>query len=205
MTDTAIQLTPKQPKSRKRKFAKWLTIFAVLSIMLGAGGYAASQMLIGPSEGVIVNAVPEFRSRAVPAVEYEQYEGTYLTFAYPNTYKVQPANKDNPNGLETHTLIASGLMSKIVTVTASRLPSGRLEDDASYYMRTLNPQTYKITPQTIQGEKVMVALNAKDSQQSAFWAHGGKLLTFTISSISINSEATMQEYQKMLESVRWRP
>ncbi|HEX8182538.1 MAG TPA: hypothetical protein VF575_02960 [Candidatus Saccharimonadales bacterium] len=195
---------PKKPKrSLRNKFKRSIVLLFVTAGLAGVV-YICAQMLVGPSEGIIVNAIPENPSQTQSAVELEQFEGVHMTFAYPNTYQVQPATKDNSNSLETHLLRASGMMSKILTVTVVALPSGRLEDDASYLMRSLHPETYKLTPQTIQGEKVIVALNEKDSQQAAFWVHQGKLLTFTITSVTINSEATAGEYQKMLESVRWR-
>lgn len=198
----------KPPKKRKR--SKKLVICLVVLLLIaaiGGAGYAGLQMLTGPAEGTIMNALPP-EAPKTPPVELEQYDGTYISFVHPNTYELQPPNKDDTNSLETHTFIASGMMNKILTVTVTKLPSGKLEDDASYYMRSLHPETYQLKPQTLQGEKVVVALNQKDSQQSAFWVHkstgGNKLLTFTLSSVSINSAATANEYQKMLESVRWR-
>jgi hypothetical protein len=208
-TTTRDQPIAKPKGRRRRKIVIILSVLLVFAVILGGLGYAASQMLLGPSEGTIVNSDPYARTRAAaPAVELEQFEGTYVTFAYPDSYTVQPPSKDNANSLETHTFVASGMMSKILTITVTKLPSGKLEDDASYYMRSLHPETYSLKPQMIQGDKVVLALDAKNSQQAAFWAHntkdGGKLLTFTISSVSINSAETAQEYQKMLESIRWR-
>ncbi|HEX8226785.1 MAG TPA: hypothetical protein VF572_02860 [Candidatus Saccharimonadales bacterium] len=199
---------PKAAKRRKRKGLRRLITALVVLGILGGLGYAAARMMMGPAEGIIVTPIPEQRISQAPQVEFEQFEGSHITFAYPDTYEIQPPNKDNANSLESHTLIASGMMNKILTVVVTKLPSGKLEDDSSYYMRTLKPEIYQIKPLNVNGEKVMVALNAKDNQQTAFWVHksadGSKLLTFTMSTVSINSEATAREYQAMLESVRWR-
>ena len=200
-----VSTATKKPRNRRRKII--ISILVIMLLMTGGATFALIKIMMGPAEGVVINSFPEARSTE-PVVELEQFEGKYLTFAYPNTFVVQPQRKDDTNNLETNTFIASGMMSKILTVTVTNLPSGKLEDDASYYMRSLNPQTYQMKPLTIQNEKVVVALNTKDSQQAAFWVHksasGNRLLTFAVSSVSINSQATAQEYQTMLESIRWR-
>ena len=213
------------PKRRWLKVS--ISIFIILSF-LGGLGYIAANMLVGPSEGTIVNSIPD-AAPAKRAVELEQFEGLYVTFALPSSFKPQPAKQDeanNPNSLETHTFVASGLMNKVLTLTVTKLPTGKLEDDSSYYMRSLHPEIYKLIPQVISSEKVIVAESSKDSQQSAFWVHaispaqipkssqatptaaglqaGNKLLTFTISSVSIDSQATADEYKAMLNSIKWR-
>jgi len=184
-----------------------IVAFIVLAV-LGAVSYVAYRMLIGPSEGTVAGIIPDNTVQPAAAPELEQFEGTYLTFAYPGNYVVRPPSSDDTHNLETHTFVASGMMHKILTVTVTSLPSGKLEDDTSYYMRSLHPETYQLKPEVIQGEKVVVAVDAKDSQEAAFWVHksanGVNLLTFTVSSVTVGSAATAQEYQKMLESVRWR-
>jgi len=196
---------PKKPRNRRRKII--VSILLIMLLITGGATFALIRIMMGPAEGVVINSFPEARSTE-PVVELEQFEGKFFTFAYPNTYVVQPQRKDDTNNLETNTFIASGMMNKILTVTVTSLPSGKLEDDASYYMRSLNLQTYQMKAQSAQGERVVVALNTKDSQQAAFWVHksasGNMLLTFAVSSVSINSQATAQEYQTMLESIRWR-
>ena len=202
--EPAHDLAPKSKKRRNRK--KIITVMSILLILicLSAASYAAYKMLLGPSDGIVVNSISDNHVKSVSAPELEQFDGSYVYFAHPATFVLQPPSKDDVNNLETHTFIASGMMNKILTVIVTKLPSAKLEDDSSYLMRNLHPETYKLSAQTVQGEKVVVALNSKDAQQAAFWVHGGKLLTFTISSVTINSQETAQEYQKMLESVRWR-
>jgi len=199
------QALPGKPRNRRRKIALICTL--LFFCVVGVGGILLVKLMMGPAEGTVINSFPEARSTE-PVVQLEQFEAKFLTFAYPNTYELQPQNKDNVNNLETHTFIASGMMNKILTVTITSLPSGKLEDDASYYMRSLRPEIYQLKPLTIGNERVIIAVNAKDSQQAAFWAHkspnGNKLLTFTMSSVSINSKETATEYQKMLESISWR-
>lgn len=190
---------------RRKKLVGWLVVLIVLAGLAGIG-YAILRMIAGPSEGTIVNSIPPPPKAAT--IQLEQFDGTNFSFAHPENYTLRPDKQTDPNSLETETFIASGMISKLLTITVSRLPSGKLEDDASYYMRSIHPETYKLSTQTIQGEKVMVALNSQDYQQAAFWVHktaaGTKMLTFAISSISIDSAVTGQEYQHMLESIRWK-
>ena len=225
--DTTSKYNIETPRPKWR-FKKLLIMILISVSIFGGIGYIVARMLVGPSEGTIVNSISD-AAPAKRAVELEQFEGLYVTFALPNSFKPQLAKQEeanNPNIFETHTFIASGMMNKILTLTVTKLPTGKLEDDASYYMRSLHPETYKLTPQVISGEKVIVAVSSKDSQQSAFWAHvtsasqtprasqatptaaglqaGNKLLTFTISSVSIDSQATAVEYKAMLNSIKWR-
>jgi hypothetical protein len=205
VTDTDTQ-PAKRKRSKRKIIVRLLVTLFVLALLVGAG-FVAYQMLIGPSEGTIAANIPD-KNPQPAAPELEQFEGTYFTFAYPNSYTIQPVTKDDTHNLETHTFIAAGLKHKILTLTVTNLPSGKLEDDTSYYMRSLHPETYTMKPQVIQGDKVVVARSTQDYQQAAFWPHvtkdGGKLLTFSISTVTLDSNNTDQEYQKMLESVRWR-
>lgn len=191
---------------RRRKKAIILGTLLVLLAGLTAAGFGVYRMMIGPAQGTVI-AEPGAVSSPPPAPELEQFDGTYVSFVHPASYVQQPPQSDNNHTLETHIFLAAGMMSKVLTLTVTNLPSGRLEDDASYYMRSLHPEIYRISMQTIAGDKVALAMDSRDNQESAFWVHktpsGPELLTFTLTTASINSQATGDEYQKMLQSVTW--
>lgn len=188
---------------KRRKFKKLVITLIVLAVIGGVGYFLARQMLVGPAIGTIITTVPVSQATP-PAEELQQFEGKYMTFAIPVSYEKQPQKPTESNSLESHTFVSSGMSSKIVTITVTSLPSGKLSDDASYYMRTLRPERYKMSEMTIMGEKVAIAENKEEYQRTAFWAHAGKMLTFSISGISTDTQAVTAEYQKMLESIRWR-
>jgi hypothetical protein len=191
-------------KPRRKKLIRRLVTAVLIVAVLGAGAWFGYRMMSGPAQGSIATVMPDSESSQAPPVELEQFDGKFITFAHPSTY-IQRTVKDPPaSSLESDQFVVSGMINKLLTVSVTSLPSGKLADDASYYMRSIHPETYKITKVMVQGEPVMVALNSQDYQQAAFWAHGGKLLTFALSSVSMDSNDTNNEYQQMLQSVKWR-
>ncbi len=180
-------------------------------ITLGVLCFFGYRMMTEPAEGIIVNSSDAVQAPKQPVVQLEQFDGKNFSFAHPDSYVLRqnrPGDNNNPNSLESYNFVMSGMISKLLTVTVTALPSGKLEDDPSYSMRLLHSETYQAKPQTLQGEKVVVIQDKKDYQLVAFWAHtsGGskKLLTFAINSISMDTSNTDTEYQKMLDSIRWR-
>lgn len=192
---------PKRKKSRKKKF---IVLFIVLGL-IGGSGYMLSRTLTGPAVGTAVSSLPN-TTRQQP-IELEQFDGTTFSFVHPITYveqniKAQP----NPNNLESRTFISTGMVSRVLTITVSKLPSNKLEDDASYTMRAQNPSKYQMRPAVLKNEKVVVATSSdgQQYQQVAFWAHEGKLMTFTMSGMATNTQAMTAEYNEMIGTISWR-
>jgi hypothetical protein len=73
-------------------------------------------------------------------------------------------------------------------------------------MRAQNPDKYKITSAVLKNEKVMIAANSDSQQyqQTAFWVHGGKLMTFTMTGVASNTTAMTAEFQDMIGTISWR-
>lgn len=191
---------------KKRRFGKLfrrLTILLIVFGVLGAIGFLGYRMMSGPAVGTIATVMPEMQTQDVQEVELEQFDGKYISFAHPTTYMQRVVKDPPPGSLENEQFVVSGMINKLLTIAVNNLPSGKLDDDASYHMRSIHPETYKITKLQVQGETVMLAVNATDYQQAAFWAHGGKLLTFAISSVSMDTSDTNNEYQQMLQSIKW--
>lgn len=200
-----VQTQPKKPRRKLRK--RWVVLI-VLFILLAAaagGAYAARKTLTSPAVGNVVSTLPPVTRDS--DVELQQYDGTAISFVEPMTY-IEQAGKGQqlPNQIESHTFISSGVVSKVVTVTVSKLPSGRLEDDSSYYMRTQNPAKYKMKAIVVKNETVVIFRNTdtQQYQQTAFWAHAGKLLTFNMSGVANDIPGMTQEFNDMVNSVTWR-
>ncbi|MDB5181776.1 MAG: hypothetical protein JWP13_539 [Candidatus Saccharibacteria bacterium] len=200
---TETNTAPTTPRKRSRK-RKGLIALVVVLLVLGAGIYGAQRFLTGPSVGTAVSSLPA-ASRTTP-IELEQFDGTTFSFVHPMTYMKQ-ATKPAPNSvnLESHTFVSSGMTSKVLTATVSKLPSTKLEDDPSYSMRAQNPDRYKIKSVVLKNEKVMIATNSdgQQFQQTAFWVHGDKLLTFTMTGTATNTQAMTAEYQDMIGTISW--
>jgi hypothetical protein len=194
---------PKLKKHMSRK-KKALITLTLLGLLAGGAFYAAQQFMSGPAVGTVVSSMPALTR--TPEVELVQFDGTHFSFARPITY-IDQTPKPDPGTkiLESRTFVASGMMSKILTATVVGLPSGKPEDDSSYFMRAQNPTKYQMRSIVVKNEKVTVftSNDGQQYQQSGFWPHGGKLLTFTMTGVASDIPGMNSEYQSMLESVSW--
>lgn len=198
---TQPQTIPKK-KSRKKLF---FSILLVSSLLLAGAGYTATRIMTGPAVGTIVQTMP--MATRPERIELKQFDGTHISFALPVTYIEQTVRRQpNPSELESRTFVSSGMASKVLTIIVSKLPSGKLEDDASYLMRTQDKTKYLLQEIVVKNEKVSIFTNAdtQQMQQTAFWVHQGKLLSFTLAGTAVDTEATKAEYRSMVETIGWR-
>lgn len=181
-----------------------MVVFAIVLLALGGSVYGAQRFMSGPAVGNSISSLPS-ATKSTP-IELEQFDGTLFSFVHPMSYIEQVTKPAaNATSLESRTFISSGMVSKVLVVTVSKLPSGKLEDDSSYAMRQQNPDKYKLQSTVIKNEKVMLATNSdgQQYQQTAFWPHGDKLLTFTMTGTASNIPAMTAEYQDMIGTISW--
>lgn len=187
------------------RLKKWMVILAVVLLLAGGGTYGARKFMSQPAVGTSISSLPS-ASRTTP-VELEQFDGTLFSFVHPMSYIEQITKPTaNTTSLESRTFISSSMVSKVLTITISKLPSGKLEDESSYVMRTQNPDKYKIRPTVLKNEKVLIATNndGQQYQQTAFWPHGDRLMIFTMTGAAGNAQAMTAEYQAMIGTISWR-
>lgn len=193
---------PPKKKSRKKLF---FIILLITLVVLGGAGYGVTRIMTGPSVGTVVQTLPTITRPE--RVELKQFDGTHISFALPITYIEQSVRRQpSPSELEGRTFISSGMVSKVLTIVVSKLPSGRLEDDASYTMRMQDKAKYQLQEIVVKNEKVAIFTNTdtQQMQQTAFWAHKDKLLSFTLSGTATDVETTKAEYRSMVETLSWR-
>lgn len=200
------QQTPQAqaPKKRSRKKIFFIVLL-VLLLLLAAAGYAVNRVLTGPAVGTVVQTLPTVIRQE--QIELKQFDGTHFTFAHPITYVEQNVRRQpNATDLESRTFVSSGMVSKVLTIVVSKLPSGKLEDDPSYQMRMQDKTKYQLQEIVVKNEKVAVftSSDTQQIQQAAFWAHKDKLLTFTLSGVATDLDATRTEYRAMVETLGWR-
>ncbi len=191
---------PHQKISRKKI---WLVALIILVLVISGIGYAVQKLMTGPAIGTVITNLP---AASPPAeVELQQFDGTHFYFAHPMTYIEQPV-KPQPNVLESRSFVSSGMTTKSVTINITKFPSNQLEDDPSYVLRKQNPAKYQMKPLVIKNEKVVIATDTsgQEFQQIAFWVHGGKLMTLTMSGVSTDPKMMAAEHETMVSSVSWR-
>jgi hypothetical protein len=198
-----MKTTDAKPKKRwsRRKTALLVTVLVIGA--LAAAGYIAKRSLTGPAVGTIITTMPA--STRQQQVELEQFDGTQISFVHPQTY-IEQVSKPVPGELEHHIFVSSGMVSKVLTVVVTPLPSGKLEDNASYYMRAQNSAKYHVKTTVVKNEKVVIfsSNDGQQFQQTGFWPHAGKLLTFTMSGVASDMPGMTAEYQDMMTSISWR-
>lgn len=193
---------------KKRRLGKRRMLLLVLLVILAAvagGFFAMRQALNSPAVGNVVTTLPQSTRQAT--IELEQFDGANFSFVHPMTYIKQTTKQQPlPNEIESHTFMSSGVVSKMLIISLTKFPSGKLDDDASYYMRTQNPSRYKMRTIVVKNETVATFTDSSDQQyqQTAFWTHGGKLLTFTLSGVAADTPSMTREFNDMVQSIGWR-
>lgn len=197
-------VAPVKAKRKPRKKLIALLIFVVIVLALGGAAYATRSTLTSPVNGRIVPTLPADAKQS--QVELAQYDGTNFSFVHPMTYIEQNPKAAPPAGeIEAHTFISSSMNSEVLTTAVTNLPSGNLNDDGSYSMRAQNSSKYKMKTITVKNEKVIVfsATDNMQYQQSAFWAHNGKLLTFALTGAASDVPGMSSEFNDMVNSIYW--
>jgi hypothetical protein len=179
----------------------------VIALSLAAMGAAAANYcahhISGPASGAVVTKQAR-NSAQTNKVSTYQLEGDYLSFSYPNSFTVSPEQALAPGVSQQNRLsqVRDGSQSLVLTVT--NLPSGRLDDDPSYHMRTLHPETYALTQQTIGDNHLVIASRQDSFEKVAFWPHSNKLATIALSGTTANLTAANAAFSDILRSVSWR-
>lgn len=191
---------PGKPSFASRK------LWWVIGLMfIGLSGTAGTLFIISWINRPAIGVVTASDQRPFVAVTPPQpvpYKGTYVRFSHPGDVILQPQDLSQTGMLERHVWKSRGVSAGYLTLTVSRLPSGSLDDDASYTMRRLHPEKYQLRTESRYGERLVVATDNGESQQTAFWPHAGKLLIMSYDSSSLTPDIVAQ-FQAMLNSVVW--
>lgn len=202
------QKAPKPVRIRKKwpRKRKVLVTLAVLAVLAGGGIYGANRTLTGPAVGTVVNTMPAVTRK--PQVELKQFDGTNFSLAMPVTFTeqaVRPGTNSGTNNIETRTFMSNEMITQVLVTTVTKL-TGKLEEDPSYMLRTQDSSKYKMKSIVLKNEKVVIftANDTQQMQQTAFWPHGGRLLTMTLSGVATDVQVTTAQFDDMLTSVNWR-
>lgn len=210
----AIQITIPTPRIKLPRFKrpkplasrwKFLIAIIVLASLGGGGWFVAHQLMAGPAIGTVM--LPPEATQPKPQVELEQFDGTNFSIVHPLTMMRQDT-KPQPNlsQLEAHSFVSTTLNGQYLSAIVSKLPSGSLTDDSSYYSRNQDPTNYKKKILVVKNEQVIVFTSSDGQQmiQAAFWAHGSKLLTVVLTSMEGDTASSVAEFTKIVQSLTWR-
>jgi hypothetical protein len=175
-------------------------------LLLASAAAICVRALMGPAEGSVITKPASVAAKSTESqpVQLEQFDGTYISFVYPDSFTVNARATAEPPMLEKHLLVTHGVAVKLLTMVVMPLPHGGLQEDSSYLMRTQHPDLYQMRTVTVNGEPVTIAKKAGTFEQVAFWPHGGKLLTIAISGSSSDTATDETMYTNIVKSVTWR-
>lgn len=195
--------TAMKRKPRKRRVVTVVLLLVVL--VLGAGIYLLRGNFTKPVEGKVVSS--EMPDANTPQTEQEQFDGATFSLVHPMQYIEQPTKTAPlPNEIESHIFVSSGMVSKVLTTVVVKLPSRKLEDNQSFYMRSQDSGKYHMKSTAIKGDNVVLfsSNDGQQFQQSRYWAHGDKLLIISLTGQATDIPALTNECNDMVGSVTWR-
>jgi hypothetical protein len=193
----------RRPKKMKRR-TKLLTIMIVLVVLGGGGWFMYLKTLTGPAVGTVVMTMAATEKK--PQVELEQFDGTNISFVHPMNFVEQSTKaQTNLTDIEHHNFLSTGMTGQYLTVVITKFAGSSLNDDSSYSMRIQDPKRYQRKTTVVKNEQVTV-FSSDDGQQFgqvAFWQHGDKLLTMSLTGIAGDNQTTINEFNAMVGSVVW--
>ncbi|MDB5170327.1 MAG: hypothetical protein JWO35_21 [Candidatus Saccharibacteria bacterium] len=192
---------------------KNLAILTVLLVVVGAG-IMAVRAVSAPSHGRITTSSSSklkisSPKQAIPVAPASEVQTPYFQLALPVGYKQQSSSQTVPGLLYQQTIIkASSAGSLIIAIAITPLGSG-LNDNSAYRLRTQDTARYKLTTQTVQGESIVIANDAGSSAVVAFWVHGDKLATISVTTGLQNPAANdnadeLKALQPLLAAWQWQ-
>lgn len=196
---------PKVPSRIRRIPKKFIILGVVLLVVaaLVAAGFMVAKNLNGPATGEIVKSVPD-EGVQQPATQVE-FDGTTFSFVHPMTY-VEQQTKLNPGDIEDRVYLSTVMNGGYLNIAVAPFADASLSDNASYSMRQSDPGKYQRKLIMVRGEQVTIftANDGQQLQQTAFWPHAGKLMTFSETGVASDVSSSQSEFLSMVESLSWR-
>lgn len=191
---------------RRRRLPRKLIILGIVLLVIAAlvgAGLLVARNLNGPASGTIVKSVPD-EGIQQPAAQVE-FDGTTFSFVHPQTY-VEQQVKPNPGDIEDRVYLSTVMNGGYLNIAVTPFANTSLSDNASYSMRESNPNKYQRKLVMVRGEQVTIftANDGQQLQQTAFWPHAGKLMTFSLTGVATDVSSSQSEFLSMVESLSWR-
>jgi hypothetical protein len=192
-----------RPSSAKK--IKRIALGAITLLVMGIFIIVHS-MINQPANGYVQAASETNDQNSVAAAEDNttyQVNGKYLNFQYPGFFRPVPVEKPTGAQLSTFDYIAKSSPFWELAVQISSLPSGNLDNDGSYHMRSVSPDRYQRLSWTAGGSPVTVFADKNDGySKAAYIAHQGKLVSIALT--GSGDETRMdQVLQGVLNSLEW--
>lgn len=176
---------------------RWLIVIIVI-ILGGSLIWLGLKTLNTPAVGIVKN---------IPAASKAGQQPTWITLSgkqfntmYLSNYVLKQNNGTNSG--DSFFYVADGLVTKHLAVAVSSMGSHSLDDEPSYKLRVLHPETYHLDMRVIAGQKVPVMIRLDNTEQVAFLVNGSKLGTIALVT-GDPADPPVDEINHMIGSWTW--
>lgn len=191
-----------RPGRKRRHTGLWVTL-ALVVVAFGASVVWLMKFVNGsPSAGQ--TNLAQVKASAAPTPETpNQLAGLHFAFDYPAAFDQVRQLKTDAAALEQYSLGAKADYRLSIMVRVRPLESGKLDDDAGYRIRRIDPGAYTQTPGEVAGVPVVVMAKTDTSEQTLFSVYKGKMVTVSMTCSGGSKE--LAAYMAMVKSsLRWR-
>jgi len=163
----------------KKRLVPFGVCLALLLVII-----VAVKIVSAPSHGHTTTSNLKLKTthaRAPAPAPASTVQNAYYRLDLPVGYVNQSTSTTTQGLLYQQNLVkASTLGSLIIAIGISQLPPGGLSEDSSYKLRSQQPDRYQITSESIGGSNVQLANDSQTAAVAAFWVHGDKLATISV-------------------------
>lgn len=189
--------------------SKWtarICLGLILLIVLAGLGYKGTKILSGPAEGIVTQNVERTEAEQ-KIVMTKDLVNSYFSAKYAGRYELQ-TNTNKSASLQSWLLVArqaaGAVPAGIISITIVYLPTGGVKEDSAYKQFEAFKDIYTLSKRTYSAEEVVVADRTETNfEHTALWAHGGYLLTASMTSNQKN-ELLLSEFDAILDSLKWK-
>lgn len=199
-----------QPERKYLSRRFWVILSICALILITCAIFV--RVISAPSHGQITDSLPATLKisgpKQKPPAPASEIQTPYFNLALPVGYR-QQASQTVSGLLYQQTIIKSSTSgSLVIAIGLSSLGAG-LSDNSAYRLRTQDLGRYKITNQSVRGESVVIANDAQTAAVVAFWVHGDRLATISVSSGLQDPAANdnideIKALQPLLEAWHWQ-
>lgn len=165
-------------------------------------GIWAYNFVNGPVVAGAAMIDPE-KPEATPVPQPRLLQGLYMQLEYPEQFDLLSRLSTDSTALEQYNVGMSTKRQVTLAISVRPLPSGQLEDDSSWLIRSKDKAGYQPNTEKLQGETVSIMTKSDNTEKTIFWVHEGKLLIMALSTNDPNDDLPTI-LASIKPSIRWR-
>jgi hypothetical protein len=184
--------TKKSNTKRRRRILLPASILIIITLAI----FLFIKNMNGPAEGAISQVQPTASNIKNPQAAQGKYNGQYISFNYPGSYKIVPLDKSG-GIIETVRLSNTDHSGKYVNIGVVR---EALTNDSGINYRAGHPDLYKQLSKT--ADSIVFLGTQPRSEQTGFIAHNGIVVSISITANGVRNLS--HDYDTIANSLNWK-